>query len=67
MSAIDTIGFTKKTAEAFFTILRGAGVSHLIDIRLNNRSQLSGFAKSQDPDRARLPIGTALELLDLER
>ena len=48
MSTIYTIGFTKKTAEVFFTTLRRAGVSHLIDIRLNNRSQLSGFAKSQD-------------------
>ena len=48
MSTIHTIGFTKKTAEQFFTVLRAAGVSHLIDIRLNNRSQLSGFAKSQD-------------------
>ena len=48
MNTIYTIGFTKKTAEEFFTLLRIAGVGHLIDIRLNNRSQLSGFAKSQD-------------------
>jgi uncharacterized protein (DUF488 family) len=43
-----TIGFTKKTAEDFFTRLKDAGVKTLIDIRLNNRSQLAGFAKEQD-------------------
>lgn len=48
MRTIYTIGFTKKTAEEFFTLLRAAGVRHLVDIRLNNRSQLSGFAKSRD-------------------
>lgn len=48
MNTIYTIGFTKKTAEEFFTLLRAAGVRHLIDIRLNNRSQLAGFAKSKD-------------------
>ncbi len=48
MKTIYTIGFTKKTAEEFFTLLRTAGVRRLIDIRLNNRSQLAGFAKSRD-------------------
>ena len=43
-----TIGFTKKSAEAFFTKLKGAGVRRLIDARLNNQSQLSGFAKKND-------------------
>ncbi len=43
-----TIGFTKTTAEHFFTRLRNAGVKRLIDVRLNNRSQLAGFAKRQD-------------------
>lgn len=43
-----TIGFTKKSAEAFFTKLKEAGVRRLIDIRLNNQSQLSGFAKKED-------------------
>jgi uncharacterized protein (DUF488 family) len=43
-----TIGFTKKSAESFFTKLKGAGVRRLIDIRLNNHSQLSGFAKKED-------------------
>lgn len=43
-----TIGFTKKSAEAFFTKLREAGVKRLIDVRLNNVSQLAGFAKRDD-------------------
>lgn len=43
-----TIGFTKKSAETFFTKIRSAGVSRIIDIRLNNTSQLAGFAKSDD-------------------
>lgn len=43
-----TIGFTKKTAEDFFTRLIRAGVKRVIDIRLNNVSQLAGFAKRDD-------------------
>jgi uncharacterized protein (DUF488 family) len=43
-----TIGFTHKTAEAFFSTLIGAGVKRIIDIRLNNTSQLAGFAKKDD-------------------
>jgi uncharacterized protein (DUF488 family) len=43
-----TIGFTKKTAEEFFTRLLRAGVKRVIDIRLNNVSQLAGFAKRDD-------------------
>jgi uncharacterized protein (DUF488 family) len=45
---IFTIGFTKKSAEKFFTALRGAGVRRLVDIRLNNSSQLAGFTKKND-------------------
>ncbi|MXZ62716.1 MAG: DUF488 domain-containing protein [Chloroflexi bacterium] len=48
MSTIYTIGFTRKTAEAFFTLLRESGVTTLVDIRLHNRSQLAGFAKQDD-------------------
>lgn len=48
MSAIYTIGFTRKTAEEFFALLTGAGVETLVDIRLHNRSQLAGFAKRDD-------------------
>ena len=43
-----TIGFTQKKAEAFFSELRNAGVTMLIDIRLHNVSQLSGFPKRDD-------------------
>ena len=43
-----TIGFTKKSAETFFTKLSAAGVKRVIDIRLNNVSQLAGFAKRDD-------------------
>lgn len=43
-----TIGFTKKSAEYFFRKLSDAGVKKLIDTRLNNVSQLAGFAKRDD-------------------
>lgn len=43
-----TIGFTKKTAEQFFTRLKQPGLLRLIDVRLNNVSQLAGFAKRDD-------------------
>ncbi len=43
-----TIGFTKKSAETFFTLLRDAGVKRVLDVRLNNVSQLAGFAKRDD-------------------
>ena len=43
-----TIGFTKTSAEHFFTRLRDAQVIRVIDVRLNNTSQLAGFAKGRD-------------------
>jgi uncharacterized protein (DUF488 family) len=43
-----TIGFTQKPAEEFFNRLQRAGVKRVIDIRLNNVSQLAGFAKRDD-------------------
>jgi uncharacterized protein (DUF488 family) len=43
-----TIGFTQKTAETFFTKLQSAGVKRILDVRLNNISQLAGFAKRDD-------------------
>lgn len=43
-----TIGFTKTTAESFFSKLSKAGVKKVVDIRLNNASQLAGFAKKTD-------------------
>jgi uncharacterized protein (DUF488 family) len=43
-----TIGFTRKSAEEFFTTLRGSGARRVVDVRLNNRSQLAGFSKRED-------------------
>ncbi len=43
-----TIGFTKTTAKDFFGRIRRAGATVVLDVRLNNTSQLSGFAKSED-------------------
>lgn len=43
-----TIGFTKKNAETFFEKLIKFDVIKLIDIRLNNVSQLAGFTKKDD-------------------
>ncbi|WP_447927917.1 DUF488 domain-containing protein [Vreelandella sp. EE27] len=45
---IYTIGFTKKSAEKFFNYLKVSNVKTLIDVRLNNVSQLAGFAKRDD-------------------
>ncbi|MDB5960812.1 MAG: hypothetical protein JWP59_2106 [Massilia sp.] len=43
-----TIGFTKKNAETFFSFMRSFHIKTLIDVRLNNASQLAGFAKKDD-------------------
>lgn len=43
-----TIGFTKKSAQRFFEMLTNADANRVIDVRLNNVSQLSGFAKKND-------------------
>ena len=43
-----TIGFTKSSAAHFFGRLKAAGVTRLIDVRLNRNSQLAGFAKAGD-------------------
>jgi len=45
---VRTIGFTKKKAEAFFLLLKNSEATGIIDVRLNNSSQLSGFAKRDD-------------------
>jgi uncharacterized protein (DUF488 family) len=45
---IFTIGFTKKSAQTFFTSLTNAGVKRLVDVRLKNDSQLAGFSKKED-------------------
>ena len=67
-----TIGFTQRTAESFFGALRQAGVKRMVDVRLNNTSQLAGFAKvAVDPgETVDVPVplvswqpGTALRYL----
>ncbi|MEC5731220.1 DUF488 family protein [Enterobacter asburiae] len=45
---IYTIGFTQKNAEEFFRLIKTSEVKTLIDVRLNNVSQLAGFAKRDD-------------------
>lgn len=45
---IYTIGFTKKNASTFFGFIKQSDVKTLIDVRLNNVSQLAGFAKRDD-------------------
>jgi len=72
---IFTIGFTKKSAQTFFTKLRQSGARRVVDVRLNNISQLAGFAKKDDlrfflreicqMDYAHLPIlAPTQEMLD---
>ncbi len=59
---IYTIGFTQTTAEHFFTRLADAHIERLLDVRLNNTSQLAGFAKAQDlPYFARELVGATYE------
>jgi len=48
MTDVLTIGFTKTNAKSFFERLTAAGVKKVIDVRLHNTSQLSGFAKAND-------------------
>lgn len=42
------MGFTQKTAKEFFEKIKKAGIEILIDVRLNNNSQLAGFSKGRD-------------------
>src|SRR5262245_54733432 len=48
MMKVFTIGFTKKTAQQFFETIQNSGAKRLVDVRLNNVSQLAGFAKKDD-------------------
>lgn len=45
---IYTIGFTQKSAEKFFKLIKTSGTKRIVDVRLNNISQLAGFAKRDD-------------------
>jgi uncharacterized protein (DUF488 family) len=48
MIQLFTIGYTHKSAEKFFSILAANNIKNVIDIRLNNNSQLAGFTKKND-------------------
>jgi uncharacterized protein (DUF488 family) len=48
MIKLYTIGFTGKSAATFFTLLKDHGVKKIVDTRINNVSQLAGFAKGSD-------------------
>lgn len=45
---LSTIGFTKKPASRFFELLKQSKAKRVVDVRLNNVSQLAGFAKKDD-------------------
>lgn len=45
---IFTMGFTQKNAEQFFGLISKNEIELLIDVRLNNQSQLAGFTKGRD-------------------
>jgi uncharacterized protein (DUF488 family) len=45
---IYSIGFTQKSAREFFDALKAHGIERLLDVRLNNTSQLAAFAKQAD-------------------
>ncbi len=45
---IYTIGFTQKSAKQFFELIKKNNINILLDIRLNNKSQLAGFTKGDD-------------------
>lgn len=48
MIELYTIGFTKKSAKQFFELLTTNDVKEIIDTRVNNTSQLAGYAKGKD-------------------
>lgn len=48
MVTLYTIGFTQKSAKDFFELLIKNKVKKIVDIRINNSSQLAGFAKGKD-------------------
>lgn len=45
---IYTIGFTQKSAQEFFNTLKRNNIEQIVDIRLNNTSQLAGFTKKDN-------------------
>lgn len=61
MIIIYTIGFSKKNLKQFITRLQDAGVKKLIDVRLNNTSQLAGYAKKDDLEYVLNLVGIGYE------
>ena len=59
MRKIYTIGFSKKSLREFVKLLKNSQIEKLIDIRLNNTSQLSGYAKKDD-------LAYIMELINIE-
>lgn len=47
-ASVHTIGFTKKNAEKFFSLLRTSRARRIVDVRLNNSSQLAAYSKRDD-------------------
>lgn len=45
---IYTIGFTQKSAERFYSLIKESNITLMVDVRLNNISQLAGFSKFPD-------------------
>ena len=45
---IYTMGFTQKSAEQFFEKIKSNNIQVVVDVRLNNQSQLAGFSKGKD-------------------
>ncbi len=48
MSVLYTVGFSGKDAKTFFELLKLNNIQTLLDVRLNNVSQLSGYTKKND-------------------
>lgn len=48
LDKIYTIGFTQKNAEKFFGLIKNNKITLLVDVRLNNTSQLAAFSKHPD-------------------
>ena len=46
--SLHTIGFRKKSATEFFKVLELAEVRMVVDVRINNTSQFTGFTKKDD-------------------
>jgi len=57
MIKLYTIGFATKSAEKFFGLLTSAGVRKIVDTRINNTSQLAGYAKGSDLEFLAKEIG----------